>query len=116
MSTMPSENEIELLVDGPIEPEHPQQMRAVLLGGVLTQEEVGGIPAHPRQREDDQREDEEERHALDDAPQDVSLHGSVALVSGPGTLFRARHPLRHVAELVASGNRLEKSDGLGIHG
>ncbi len=81
------EEQIELLVDGPIEAERVQEVRAVFLGGVLTQEEVGGISAHARQREDDQRQHEQEHHALREPPEDESLHGTFRLrarVSLPG--------------------------------
>src|SRR5439155_3648123 len=72
----PGEEEVELLVDWPVEPEHPQQVRAVLLRGVLTQEQIRGISAHARQREDDQREHEQEQHALCEAPEDEALHAA----------------------------------------
>jgi hypothetical protein len=39
-------------------------MSTILLRGVLTQEEIGRVAAHARHGEDDQRQDEQEQHAL----------------------------------------------------
>src|SRR5207245_9916193 len=58
--------DVELLVDGPVEPEGAHEMRAVLLGGVLAQEEICGIPAHTGQADDDWGEDEELQNASEE--------------------------------------------------
>ena len=46
----------ELLVHGPVEAERLQEVLAVVAGGVLRQQEIGGVAGDPGQREDDQRQ------------------------------------------------------------
>src|SRR4029077_6831687 len=80
--------------------ERVQEVRAVFLGGVLTQEEVGGISAHARQRETDQRQHDQEPPALSEPPEDESPHGTSRLrarVSLPGAACaRSRRRTRGV--------------------
>ena len=67
------EEAAELLVDRPVEAERLEEMLAVVARGVLREEEVGRVSRDPRQREDDEREDDEDHQALQDAPEDEAL-------------------------------------------
>jgi hypothetical protein len=51
-------------VHGPVQPEGPEQVLAIVAGGVLGQEEVGRITGDPRQREYHQSQDDEDDEAL----------------------------------------------------